>query len=308
MKFLLKTLLVLSSLVAIALAQAPEAPQAVKSPFQVGEIKATEVSPGVVEVKLTATTLRAVPLVETVPVPTARLLLAGIIRVGAFIEADLLGSFMPVDINGDGRLNQVEVRETSKGLRIGGVKIETMSNGGPEQRPFRSNGKMKRYTLDPDAPDFAILSYVKPYMTMLLSHRTELPEVLELPNPHLQVVVFEHSEPVNGPVFLPQPPTFDMTIDGKRPDKKYLLYAWEPALFKSLNLSPRWLKAHWFIIPLDSKPGVAEHTLEVRVARTTPAVGLYTQVNYATEKGVQVRTDRSVGVIWSRPKEENSSD
>jgi hypothetical protein len=292
----------ISLLFVFLLAIGVTAAQPQDSPFHVGDIKATEVSPGVIDVKLTTQTVKKVTLPGTVPVPTAPLFLDGEIRVKAFIEADLLGSLMPVDLNGDGQFNQILIRETKKGLRIDGMLVEPMSNNKGRQEPFRKNGKMKRYRLDPDAPEFSILYDNYPDMGLLLAHRTERPEVLELPNPNLQLIVFEHSPPVNGERFLPTPPAFELTIDGKEPAEKHLLYAWEPKLFNSLNLSPRWFRAWWISVPLNTDVGTTEHHLQVKTGLATTSLGLYAQINYTTEKGVRFLTDRSVGIIWARPK------
>ena len=296
MKHLVNTLIITLSLLAFALAD---------SPFKIDAIKPVEVSPGVVQVKLKTTLLKKLPFTKTVPVPTAPILLNGSLQIkNALMEESLLGSFLHEDMNGDGRLNQVLVSPWKDGLRIEGVKIETMGEGQSRQEPYRDNGKMKRYILDPDGPEFSVLYFVNPVIGMLIGHRTERPEVLELANPNLQLVVFEHSSPVKGPTFMPDEPHFTMKIDGKEPEDKHLLFAWEPALFQKLNLSPRWLRAWWVAIPLQQTPGTSEHILEVEAGLASPNIGLFAQINYTTEEGVQLRTDRSVGLIYSRQKKE----
>ena len=275
------------------------------SPFKIDTIKPVEVSPGVVEVKLKTTLLEPLPFTKTVPVPTAPIVLNGQLQIkNALMEESLLGSFLHEDMNGDGHLNQVLVGPWEKGLRIDGVKIETMGKGESRQEPYRENGKMKRYILDPDGPEFSVLYFLDPMIGMLIGHRTERPEVLELANPNLQLVVFEHSTPVKGPTFLPEEPHFKMTVDGKEPEEKHLLFAWEPGLFQKLKLSPRWLRAWWVTIPLETKPGTSEHTLQVEAGLASPNLGLFAQINYSTEEGVQMRTDRSVGLLWSRKKKD----
>lgn len=281
---------------------APLSAQSNDSPFELGEVTPREVSPGVIEVELTATLRRSLPFAPTVPVPTAPLRLDGVLQIDALLENSILNSFLHEDMDGDGRLNQVLVQEWEKGVRIGGVKVETMGQGESRQEPYRSNGKMKRYMLDPEGPEFSVLYYRKPFMGLLMGHRTQRPEVLELPNPNLQVVVFEHSEPVKGPVFLPDPPVFKMTIDGQEPANKQLLFAWEPGLFEKMKLTPRWLRAWSVEIPLDPNPGTSRHVLRVEKGLASPNLGLYTQINYSTEPGVQLRTDRSVGPLWTRPQ------
>lgn len=273
------------------------------SPFKIDTIKPQEISPGVVQVKLKTTLLEPLTFTETVPVPTAPIILNGRLQLkDALMEESILGSFLHEDMDGDGHLNQVLVRPWEKGVRIGGVKIETMGEGRPRQEPYRENGEMKRYRLDPNGPEFSVLYFADPVIGMLFGHRTERPEVLELANPNLQLVVFEHSTPVKGPTFLPNEPNFKMTVDGKEPEEKHLLFAWEPGLFQKLNLSERWLRAWWVTIPLQRKPGVSEHTLQVEAGLASPNLGLFAQINYSTEKGVQMRTDRSVGLLWTRHK------
>ena len=272
------------------------------APFHVGEIKATESTPGVIDVKLTTRTLRKVELTRTVPVPTAPLYLSGEVKLRAFLEADLLGSLMPVDLNADRRYEQILISESDKGLRIDGMVVETMGDKEGRQEPFRKNNKMRRYRLAPDGPEFSILYDDPPNMGLLLAHRTERPEVLDLPNPHLQLIVFEHSTPVNGERFLPQPPSFELTIDGKEPAEKHLLYAWEPQLFEKLNMTPQWMRAWWVVIPLDTEVGTKEHVLQVNSGLRASSIGLYAQINYSTQPGVRIRTDRSVGIIFSPKK------
>lgn len=290
-----KALLLLLLLTGVAFGQ-----QQPQQPFLLSDIKASEPSPGVVNVSLTTTTIGPVAPIATVPVPVAPLLLTGAIPLSQIMESDILGSSLTLDLNGDGRINQVLVRETESGLRFDGALVEPMGDGAERQQPYRDGGPtMRRYLLSPDGPDFSVLYYQAPAMGLLLSHRNLEPEVLELPNPHLQLVVFEHSDPVDGPRFLPDPPAFQITMDGKEPADQHLLYAWEPALFQSVNRSPRWLRGYWIAVPLDPKPGVKEHSLQVKVGARDSALGLYAQINYAPEPGVQMRTNRSVGLIWS---------
>lgn len=275
------------------------------SPFLISDIKATEVSKGVVDVELTTTTVQEVVPVATVPVPTSSLLLTGSVPLGQLVESNILGSFMAADLDGNSLPGPVLLRETDKGLRFNGVLVEPMGTKMGPQEPYRENGKMRSYLLDPDGTWFSVLYYTPPELGLLLTHRLERPKVLELPNPNLQLVVFEHSEPVENQAFLPKPPTFKLTIDGKPPTEQHLLYAWEPALFQSLKLSPRWLRAYWIVIPLDPKPNVTEHKLQVTTGLGSSSLGLYAQINYATEKGVRQRSNRSTGLIWSPPKSQS---
>jgi hypothetical protein len=296
MNILAKAFLLSLFLTGIVAGQTPD------SPFLISDIKATEVSPGVVNVQLTTTTLRPIAALPTVPVANGAVLLTGTIPLQQLLESDILGSSLATDLNGDGRLDQVLIRQTDKGLRFDGALVEPMGDQTGRQQPYRANGEMRRYLLSPDAPDFSVLYYTPPSLGLLLEDRAQPLEVLELPNPHLQLVVFEHSDPVDGLRFLPDAPTFGLTIDGKEPARKRLLFAWEPELFRSLNLSPRWLRAWWIAVPLDSKPGATEHSLQVKVGQEHSALGLYAQINYAVESGVRMSTNRSVGVIWSPPQ------
>ncbi len=149
------------------------------SPFKIDTIKPREVSPGVVEVKLKTTLLEPLTFTETVPVPSAPIILNGRLQIKhALMEESVLGSFFHEDMDGDGHLNQVLVRPWEKGVRIGGVKIETMGEGQSRQEPYRDNGEMKRYRLDPNGPEFSVLYFADPVIGMLFGHRTKRPEVL----------------------------------------------------------------------------------------------------------------------------------
>lgn len=300
MKKLLNSLVVVSLLAVAAIAQNQD------SPFKVSDIKATQASPTVVNVQLTTTTVNAITPAPTVPVANSQLLLTGEIPLGQIDETNVLGSFMADDLDGDDIAMPLLLRQSAEGLRFDGVLIETMGELNGPQTPYRENkasGEMKRYLLSPESNWFSVLYYTPPALGLLLTHRTEEPEVLELPNPHLQIVIFEHSDPVNVPRFLPDPPSFDITVDGKEPVEKHLLYAWEPELFAQLKMAPQWIRAYWIAVPLEATPGSKQHNLQVKLGAGDSALGMYAQVNYATEPGVRLRTNRSVGVIYAPPKE-----
>lgn len=281
------------ALACLALAQPEEAP------FTISGISSREVSPGVVKVQLTTSTLRAITPLPTVPIPTAPLLLAGTIPLGQLVESNILDSFMPADLDGDRDFEPILVRLTSEGLRIGGVLVEPLGAETGPQHPYQKNGEMRRYLLDPDGLWFSVLYYAPPALGLLLEDRAAEPQVLELPNPHLQMMVFEHSDPVDNPRFLPDPPGFSVTFDGKSPAEQHLLFAWEPAVFESLNLSPRWIRAYWFAVPLSGEPNVTEHTMVVKPGDTDSAIGIFAQINWSTEAGVRQRTAPALGIIWS---------
>jgi hypothetical protein len=276
-----------------AAAQTAESP-----PFVVSDIKANEVSPGVIDVKLTTTVVTPVPAVPTVPVPTAPLQLNGQIPMRQLLNNDIMESFYATNLSGDGPMGAVLVRESEHGLRFNGALVEAMGPRNGPQRPYREDGKkMRRYTLSPDW--FSVLYYEPPSLGLLLGHRGDDPQVLELPNPHLQLVVFEHSDPVENPRFMPAPPAFGLTIDGQDPAQKHLVYAWEPELFASVGRPARWLRGYWIAVPLNNQPGSTEHDLRVTVGSGDSSLGLYAQVNYAVEPGTRLWTSRSVGLIWS---------
>ncbi len=300
MKKLFRSLVVAGLLATAATAQTPD------SPFSVSDIKATQSAPSVVNVSLTTTTLRAITPAPTVPVANSQLMLTGEIPLGQIDETNVLGSFMADDLDGDDIRMPLLLRPTPEGLRFDSVLIETMGELNGPQMPYRkgaAGGEMRRYLLSPEANWFSVLYYTPPSLGLLLTHRTEEPEVLELPNPHLQVVIFEHSDAIDVPRFLPDPPSFDIKVDGKEVAEKHLLYAWEPELFAQLNIAPRWIRAYWIAIPLDPKPNTTQHDLQVTLGAGDSALGMYAQVNYATEPGVRLRTNRSVGVIYAPPSE-----
>lgn len=300
MKKLFRSLVVAGLLAIAATAQTPD------SPFSVSDIKATQSAPSVVDVSLTTSTLKEITPAPTVPVPSSQLMLTGEIPLGQIDETNVLGSFMAEDLDGDDINMPLLVRQTSEGLRFDGVLLEAMGELDGPQMPYRDDRpgrEMKRYLLSPDANWFSVLYYTPPALGLLLTHRTEEPEVLELPNPHLQVVIFEHSDPVDIPRFLPDPPSFDIKVNGKEVVEKHLLYAWEPDLFAQLKMAPQWIRAYWVAIPLDPKPNTTQHNLQVTLGAGDSALGIYAQVNYATEPGVRLRTNRSVGLIYAPPSQ-----
>lgn len=297
---LTRTFLLLLLLTGLAWAQLP--PQAQPdSPFQISDIKANSTSPFVVDVSLTTTTLREIPAIATVPVPTAPMLMSGNIPLKQLLEMDLLDSGYVVDFNGDGMLDQVLIRQYENGLRFDGVPVQTMGDGSGLQQPYQSNGEMRSYLMSPDAPWFAVQYYQPPALSLLLAHRDRNPQVIELPNPNLQLMIFEHSDPMENPRFTPDPPTFKLLMDGKPvpEDEQHLVFAWEPDVFQNMNLSPRWLRGYWLSIPLSAKPGTQKHDLQVQIGGEQSAVAMYAQINYAPQAGQQMRTNRSIGVIWA---------
>ena len=148
-------------LASVAVAQPPDVP------FSISNIKSTEVSPGVVKVQLTTSTLREIAPAPTVPVPTAPLLLTGSIPLGQLVESNILDSFMPADLDGNCIFDPILVRQTDQGLRVGGVLVQPLGEETGPQQLYQKNGEMRRYLLDPDGLWFSVLYYEPPALGLL---------------------------------------------------------------------------------------------------------------------------------------------
>jgi len=129
-------------------------------PTTLGPLTTRQVAPDTLEVHLQATTLRALGGIPEVPIPTSRLRFVGPVKLGALLETCLLGSLYVVDLNGNGRLDQLPVHHRDQALRIDKMAVDPLGDSldGP-QRPFRGDGELRRSMLDPDAPEFTVLFY-----------------------------------------------------------------------------------------------------------------------------------------------------
>ncbi len=273
-------------------------------PTTLGPLKTRQVAPDTLEVSLRATTLRALDGVPEVPVPTSRLRFVGPVQLGALLETCLLGSLYVVDLNGNGRLDQLPVHRKGEILRIDQMVVEPLGDSldGP-QHPYRADGQMRRSMLDPRAPEFSVLFHQAdpPVMGLDLQWRGYRPSVERCPNPSLQILVFEPCEDIMGPEDLPDDPTFRLEVDGN--PSQHVTFTWEPWIFKKTGKSPQWLRSRQVFLPLPTRPDTAELTFRVVSSSQTRQVGLVAQVNYALNPGERLRGPAEVVLLRDVPSQ-----
>lgn len=292
---LIVALLVLTLLVAGSLGPAgsQESP-----PFVLGAVTKKWLSPDTLEVRLTATTVRALPLAPEVPIPTSRLRFVGPVRMGALQEDSLLGSLYQVDLNGNGILDQLPVHLRGDGVSIDQLVVKPLGTSldGP-QEPFREDGEPRRYLLDPDRPEFMVLFYQAdpPVMGLDLQWHGFRPSVESFPSPCLQLAVFEPCGQMSGPGDLPDDPTFDLKFDGDPEQRE--TYFWEPWIFERLGRPAQWVRSRWVCIPLPATPGQEEIVFQMTTSGETDLVGLFAQVDYALQPGQRLRGQSGVTLL-----------
>ena len=275
------------------LAQAQDDPVRVLTPFQ-----ARQVTPGSFDVRITSQVMHPLPAVATVPVVHSYLRFVAPLLGGSLLEDSLLDSLYAVDINGNRRLDQVFVREKEGVLRLDMMPVEPIGADelGP-QTPYRDNGQPKRYFLDPDSPAFMVLFYKPPLIGLDLQHHGYRPEVEEVPNPSLQVMILEPCVGPSGPQDLCGEPNFKLTFDGPEPPKN-LMFSWEPSIFQAQGATPQWLRVLWFSVPLSTQAGPQETHFQLDCSQDSNPVAILAQVNYATQAGVRLRTRPVIQSVW----------
>ena len=275
------------------LAGAQEEPVRLLTPFQ-----AKQSAPGSFDVSITAEVLHPLPALATVPLVHSYLRFVAPLRTTSLLEDSLLDSLYAVDINGNRILDEVSVSQREGGLRLDMMPVETVGPNelGP-QSPYRADGSPKRYFLDPDCPSFMVMFYDPPVMGLELQHHGYQPEVEEVPNPSLQVMVLEPCVGPSGPRDECGEPNFQLSFDGPAPDKN-LMFAWEPSVFQAQRAMPQWLRVQWFSLPLSTQPGPQVMHFRLDCTQDSNPVAILAQINYATQKGVRLRTKPMVQAIW----------
>jgi len=273
-------------------------------PTTLGPLTTRQVAPDTLEVHLQATTLRALGGIPEVPIPTSRLRFVGPVKLGALLETCLLGSLYVVDLNGNGRLDQLPVHHRDQALRIDQMAVDPLGDSldGP-QRPFRGDGELRRSMLDPDAPEFTVLFYQPdpPTMGLDLQWRGYRPSAERCPNPSLHLIVFEPCGDVMGPDDLPDDPSFRLELDGS--PAQHVTFTWEPWIFERIGKSPQWLRSRQVFLPLPASPGAAEFSFRVVTSSQTRQVGMVAQVNYARQPGERLRGPAQVVLLRDAPSQ-----
>lgn len=254
-------------------------------------------APGAYDLEISTRVLRPLS-VATVPVPTTYLRFVAPLRVDGLLEDNLLDSLYQVDINGNRILDEVSVRVREGGLRLDMMPVETMSDSQwGDQRPYREDGSLKRYFLDPDCPEFVVDFYQPPLFGLDLQHRGYRPDVQELPNPCLQVMVYEPCVGPSGPNDLPGEPTFQLSFPGTAPDQN-LMFVWQPELLAQLGQGAQWMRVKSFCFPLSAQPGEQVNKFHLECGNDSNPVGMWVQLNYALEGGVRKRGKPVVQTVY----------
>lgn len=289
-----RTLALLAS--ALLLVAAPAA--ADDSPFRLGPVSAKQVADWAVQVNVPAAVVKPATFAPDVPVPVAQLQFVANMPVPGWLnEGDLLGSGYAVNLDGADYLDQMTVKVEDGTLRIDGEKVEPMGNSlwGPQQ-PYKEDGGQKVYLLDPDSPYFTVLFYDPPVLAMQLQQRGHIPTVRKLPNPCLEVTVFEFCEGPSGPRDLVDEPSFTLDFgDGPEPDQ-HVVYAWEPWACQRLGQGPQWMCGRVAYLPLGQGTNFT-----VKTTSGSDKVFVLTRINYSLEPGTRLQTEAVVGEIWNGP-------
>lgn len=274
------------------------------SPFRLGPVTAKQVAQWAVKVDIPAALVKPTTFAPDVPIPTAMLQFIAPLPVAGWLnEADILGSGYAVNMDGQDFLDSMTVKQEDDGtLRIDQAKVEPMGTKlwGPQQ-PYKENGKQKVFLLDPDGPYFAVLFYDPPGLALQLQHRGYIPTVRKMPNPTLEIVVFEFCEGIGGPADARDEPTFTLDFgDGPEPEQ-HVLYAWEPWACEKLGARPQWMVGRKAYVPMPTTPGAMDTSFTVNTTSGSDQVFMLTRVNYSVDPGTRLQSDAVVGLLWDGP-------
>lgn len=269
-----------------------------------GPIRSRADGPTAFDLEINTRITRPLPAQATVPLPVSYLRLVAPLKAPQLSEDSLLESGYQVDLNGNRRLDEVSLRQGEGGLRLDMMPVETLgTDQWSQQRPYREDGSPKRYFLDPDCPEFMVLFYEPPLFGLELQHRGYRPEVLEVPSPCLQVMVYEPCVGPGGPNDLPGEPNFQLTFPASAPQLN-LMFAWQPEFFQERGQAPQWLRVQWFCLPLNSQPGQQVSRFRLDCNNVSDPVGVFAQVNYAPSSGLRERSRPVIQTIypgWKTP-------
>ena len=236
--------------------------------------------------------VQKVQTLPTVPDVTSYLSLIGPTQFNQISEDSLLESGYQVDLNGNGQIDEVRLEE-GDGLRMDLQPVQPISNG-PTSEPYRADGSPKRYRFSPDSPDFMVLNRVAPNMSLALEHRAVRPEIVELPNPCLRVILYETCVGPSGPADLLNPPTFQADFPEGAPCRQTSSYNWQiPQPVMGIP-GPRWLRCSTLYFPVPNQTGEHSQRLRVHCGSDSERVGIFAQVIYSPEAGKQL-----ISPAWS---------
>lgn len=263
-----------------------------------GPIRSKASGASAFDLEISTRVTQALPAALTVPLPVSYLRMVAPLPYPQIQEDNILDSGYEVDLNGNRVLDQVIVDPRDGKLRLDMMPVETLgADQWGEQRPYREDGSPKRYFLDSDCPEFMVLFYQPPLFGLELQHRGFRPEVVEMPNPFLQVMVYEPCVGPDGPNDLPGEPNFQVSFAGTAPDQK-LMFAWQPEFFQERGQAPQWLRVRWFCLPLKNQPGQQVSRFHLECNNNSNPVGVCAQVNYSLQSGVRQRGKPVIQTVY----------
>lgn len=263
-----------------------------------GPIRSQAKGAGSYDLEITTRISQPLAALATVPMPVSYLRLVAPLRIPQLSEDSILESGYEVDLNGNRVLDEVTIRQRDGELRLDMMPVETLAaEQWGEQRPYREDGSPKRYFLDPDCPEFLVLFYQPPLFGLELQHRGNRPEIVEMPSPCLQVMVYEPCVGPDGPNDLPGEPNFQLTFPGTPPQLN-LMFAWQPEFFQERAQAPQWLRVQWFCQALSGLPGQQTSRFHLNCNNDSNPVGVFAQVNYAPASGVRHQSKPVIQTIY----------
>ncbi|MBX3171401.1 MAG: hypothetical protein KF760_28595 [Candidatus Eremiobacteraeota bacterium] len=255
-----------------------------------GPIRSEATGNGAYDLEISTRVTRPLAGPASVPIPVSYLRMVAPLRVPQISEDNILESGYEVDLNGNRVLDEVSIGRRDGELRLDMMPVEPLgAEPWGEQQPYREDGSPKRYFLDPDCPEFMVLFYQPPLFGLELQHRGHRPEIVEMPSPCLQVLVYEPCLGPGGPDDLPGEPNFQLTFPGNPPQLN-LMFAWQP---------PQWLRVQWFCLPLSPQPGQQSSRFHLDCNNDSNPVAIFAQVNYAPAAGVRHQGKPVIQTIYS---------
>lgn len=269
-----------------------------------GPIRSKATGNGAYDLEISTRVMQPLPALATVPMPVSYLRMVAPLQLPQLSEDDILGSGYEVDLNGNRVLDEVSIRQRDGKLRLDMMPVETLgAQQWGDQSPYREDGTPKRYFLDSDCPEFMVLFYQPPLFGLDLQHRGNRPEIVEMPSPCLQVMVYEACVGPDGPNDLPREPNFQLRFPGTPPPLN-LMFAWQPEFFQERGQMPQWLRVQWFCLALSNVPGPQISRFQLDCNNDSNPVGVFAQVNYAPASGVRHQSKPVIQTIypgWKTP-------
>lgn len=147
-------------------------------------------------------------------------------------EADVFGSGLKLDMNGDGDTDDsFGVRQEGSKKYLGEVQVRPFT----ESVSTQNTGQAQVYTMASDGPGFLVYQADQYNIVAGADHHGVKAGFRECPNPFYQVILIEPCEQPSGPPV--------MSLEGA----DSFAYAWEPAVFSDGH---SWMRVQWLALPV----------------------------------------------------------